>query len=75
MQQRHLNQIELSRRGNISHRTLERWRSIGEGPAWLKLGGRVLYRRKDIEAYEETRLRRTKIVAQAVERRTQGVRP
>jgi predicted site-specific integrase-resolvase len=75
MQARHLNQIELSRRWNISHRTLERWRSIGEGPAFLKLGGRVLYRREDIEAFEDTQLRRSKLVAQAVERRARDARP
>ena len=49
---RHLNQIELSDRWGISHRTLERWRWLGEGPAYLKIGGRVLYRLEDIEAYE-----------------------
>ncbi|NGZ05128.1 MAG: helix-turn-helix domain-containing protein [Magnetococcales bacterium] len=48
----HLNQIELSRRWGISHRTLERWRSLGEGPPYLKIGGRVVYRQDDIERYE-----------------------
>lgn len=69
MQQRHLNQIELSRRWNISHRTLERWRGTGEGPPYLKLGGRVLYRHEDIEAFEEPRLRRARLVSNAVEER------
>jgi len=36
----HLNQIELSRRWRISPRTLERWRWLGEGPQYLKIGGR-----------------------------------
>jgi hypothetical protein len=31
---------------------LERWRWLGQGPAFLKLGGRVTYRIEDIEAYE-----------------------
>jgi predicted site-specific integrase-resolvase len=75
MQERHLNQIELSRRWNISHRTLERWRSTGEGPVFLKLGGRVLYRREDIEAFEESRLRRARRLAHAVERSACGARP
>ena len=39
----HLNQIELSRRWRISPRTLERWRWLGEGPQYLKIGGRVVY--------------------------------
>ena len=49
---RHLNQVELGRRWSMSHRTLERWRWEGRGPGWLKVGGRVLYRLQDIEAYE-----------------------
>jgi predicted site-specific integrase-resolvase len=53
---RHLNQVELARRWNISARTLERWRWLGEGPVYLKLGGRVSYRLEDIEYYETTHL-------------------
>ena len=49
---RHLNQIELAARLNISPRTLERWRWTGEGPDYLKLGGRVIYRLEDIAAFE-----------------------
>jgi hypothetical protein len=32
---------------------LQRWRTAGEGPQYLKIVGKVLYRLKDIEAYEE----------------------
>ena len=53
---RHLNQNELSRRWTISPRTLERWRWRNEGPAYLKIGGRVAYRLEDIEAYEAERI-------------------
>ena len=56
-QVRHLNQINLADRWNISERTLERWRWLGEGPAYLKIGGRVVYRLEDIEAYEAENLR------------------
>src|SRR4051794_6742489 len=49
---RHLNQIELSRRWSLSPRTLERWRSLGRGPRYLKIVGRVVYRLDDIEAFE-----------------------
>ena len=49
-----LNQIDLARRWRISPRTLERWRWLREGPRYLKLGGRVLYRVADIEAYEQS---------------------
>lgn len=48
----HFNQVELGRRWRISHRTLERWRWLKQGPRYLKIGGRVVYRLEDIEAYE-----------------------
>ena len=54
---RHLNQRELAERLNISPRTLERWRWLGEGPPFLKIGGRVVYRLQDIERYETEQLR------------------
>mgnify|MGYP006204524963 FL=1 len=53
-----LTQKELARRWAISHRTLERWRWTGEGPNYLKLGGRVIYRVEDIAAFESAALRR-----------------
>ncbi len=48
----HLNQKQLAARWNISEASLERWRSEGLGPKFLKICGRVLYRQSDIEAYE-----------------------
>jgi hypothetical protein len=54
---RHLNSIELAARWNISHRTLERWRWTGEGLPFIKIGGRVVYRLEDIEAFEANQLR------------------
>lgn len=50
-----LNQVHLARRWHISPRTLERWRWAGEGPAYVKIGGRVVYRLDDVEAYENGR--------------------
>ena len=55
MSSTHLNQVELAARLKISPRTLERWRWTGEGPAFLKIGGRVIYRLEDVEAYENGR--------------------
>lgn len=55
---RHLNQQLLARRWSLSPRSLERWRWRGEGPPFLKVGGRVLYRLEDIEAYEAANFRR-----------------
>ena len=57
MSTRHHNQVQLADRWNISHRTLERWRWIGQGPTYLKIGGRVVYRLEDIERYEAEHLR------------------
>ena len=54
MEVAHLNQKQLAVRWCISEATLERWRSAGIGPKFLKLCGRVLYRQADIEAYEES---------------------
>jgi hypothetical protein len=49
---RHLHQVELARRWRMSERTLERWRWLRQGPPYLKIGARVVYRLEDIEAYE-----------------------
>ena len=59
MATRHFSQIELAARWNISHRTLERWRWTGEGPQYVKLGGRVVYRLEDVEAYEAEQVRQS----------------
>lgn len=53
MEVRHLNQRQLAERWSVSEASLERWRSQGVGPKYLKLQGRVLYRLSDIESYEE----------------------
>jgi hypothetical protein len=59
----HLNQIDLSRRWRISPRTLERWRWLHQGPAFMKIGGRVVYRMADIEAYEVAQRRDSAMAA------------
>lgn len=59
MTTRHLNQTELAARWTISPRTLERWRFTGEGPQFIKIGGRVAYRLEDIEGYEAEQIRQT----------------
>ncbi len=52
----HLDQNELAERWSLSPRTLEQWRWRGVGPRYLKLGGRVIYRLSDVEAFEAERL-------------------
>ncbi len=52
----HLDQILVGQRLRVSVRTLERWRWLGMGPRFMKVGGRVRYRLADIEAFEQSRL-------------------
>ena len=52
MDSSYLNQKQLATLWGISQATLERWRSEGIGPKYLKFSGRVLYRKTDIDAYE-----------------------
>jgi hypothetical protein len=52
----HLSQLDLARRWAISPRTLERWRWTGDGPRYIKLVGRIVYRLEDVEAFEHSRL-------------------
>ena len=54
---RHLTQAELAERWQFSERTLDRWRVLGKGPAWLRLNGRIRYRLEDVLAFERSRLR------------------
>ena len=43
--------------------TLERWRWVWEGPRFLKIGGRVIYRIEDVEAFERAALSRAAVAA------------
>ena len=52
MEEKHINPVELARRWRLSPRTLERWRWQGKGPAYLKIGVRIVYRKEDIESFE-----------------------
>jgi hypothetical protein len=49
---RFLNQSELAERWRLSERTIEKWRSLGQGPAFIRVGRRVIYDLSVIEAYE-----------------------
>jgi predicted DNA-binding transcriptional regulator AlpA len=43
-----LNEKEAARFLSMSYRTLQSWRSAGEGPSYLKLGRSIRYRRGDL---------------------------
>ena len=47
-----LTDAQLAERWQLSRGTLANQRSQGRGPAYLKIAGRVRYRRSDIEAFE-----------------------
>ena len=47
-----LREAELAHRWRLSPRTLQRRRKEGAGPAWLTLGGRIVYALEDIREHE-----------------------
>ncbi|MEW1955146.1 DNA-binding protein [Terrabacter sp. NPDC080008] len=56
MHDKHLTPKMLADRWGMSAQTLANHRSLGTGPAYLKLGQHVAYRLSDIEAYEAERV-------------------
>ena len=54
---RYLRTPEAARFLGLSGRTLEKHRTYGTGPRYSKLGGRVVYRLEDIEAFELLQIR------------------
>ena len=52
-------QAEYARFRRCSTKTLERERVAGTGCPYIRVGGRVLYRRGDIEAFLAARVRRS----------------
>ena len=49
--QRYLRTPEAARFVGLSGRTLEKHRTYGTGPRYSKLGGRVVYRLEDLQAW------------------------
>ncbi|WP_334163722.1 helix-turn-helix transcriptional regulator [Phenylobacterium sp.] len=50
---RYLRTPEAARLLSLSHRTLEKHRTYGTGPAYRKIGGRVVYDPADLQAWAE----------------------
>lgn len=42
--------------GKVARQTLANWRHLGRGPAFVKIGGRVLYPVDRVEAWEAENL-------------------
>jgi len=43
---------------SISMQTIANWRSLGTGPVYTKIGGRVMYRMDDVVEWENSRRRK-----------------
>jgi hypothetical protein len=56
---------QLARRWGLSRRTLERWRWLDQGPTYVKLGGKVVYRITDIADFERANVHLEKSQAKA----------
>ncbi|AKU16588.1 hypothetical protein [Luteipulveratus mongoliensis] len=54
---RHLRPADLATRWACSVATLANRRSAGNGPTYLRIGGRVVYRLADVLAYETANAR------------------
>lgn len=46
---------ELSKYWQVKKGTLQKWRSLGIGPVYIKIGGKVFYRIEDIIEFEKSR--------------------
>jgi predicted site-specific integrase-resolvase len=44
---------QLAERWQCSRKTIQRWRSEGVGPKFLKINNRVRYKLTDVETFEE----------------------
>jgi hypothetical protein len=48
----YLTERALAELWNVKRNTLQKWRSLGVGPRFIKRVGRVVYRKSDIADYE-----------------------
>ena len=55
-ERRVLNELELAQRWGVSIKTLQRWRSEGRGPRYLKLSKRVSYPLEMVLEFERSSL-------------------
>ena len=54
-----LSSADVAKVFDVSERTLEFWRYVGKGPAYVRVGRRVRYRPADVEAFLEAQRRET----------------
>ena len=53
----HMTTKEVAELCRTSQETVRYWRHVGKGPRGFKLGRKVLYRRRDVEAWLEDQYR------------------
>jgi predicted site-specific integrase-resolvase len=51
------NERELAVLLGLSVKTLQKWRGVGSGPAYIKLGSRVVYNDDDVAAFVAANMR------------------
>lgn len=51
MEDRYLDSNELAELLQMSFYTVSRWRTEGKGPAFIRLGNKVRYRKSDVDAF------------------------
>ncbi len=47
---------ELAEHWGVKRNTLQKWRSAGVGPIYVKIGGKVIYPLEAIREYERSRM-------------------
>lgn len=53
----YITEKELSEAWGVKRNTLQKWRSQGVGPKYIKRVGRIIYRKDDIAEFERSQTR------------------
>ena len=56
LDQRRFTEEELSKYWGVKRKTLQKWRTMGIGPSYVKLGARVVYPYEYVAAFERSRI-------------------
>ena len=48
-----LTDTQLAERWQMHRKSLIRWRGQGQGPPFIKINGKILYKMADVESYEQ----------------------
>ena len=47
---------ELAAYWGVKRKTLQKWRSLGIGPIYIKIGARAVYPKEAVQEYEQARI-------------------